>query len=223
MRCLAVLLLVFQSEILFSQEGGMGSYLSRTTTMPVRAETLREDDSEPGDIQWSEGLIVTEDSDSLYGFVKYDMVNLPGIIGFKTKKAPGQQTFNLRRVYSFNFLELDKQYIRYFKVLPSAKKKPQVLEKIVAGTIEYWKKRKIYHYGSRSSGTVTIPKIEYDYYFSVQNELEKVNNFKKQLIELVSPFDLDPMAIAKEKELKLSSPVARAMLVYHVNDAIKQR
>ena len=191
--------------------------------MPVRAETLRENNSGPGAVQWSEGLIVTEDLDSLHGFVKHDMFNLPGLLGFKTKNAPGQQTFNLSRVHSFDYLEPGKQYVRYFKVLRESKKNPQVLEKIVAGAIGYWKKIKIYHYGSQAANTVTIPKIEYEYYFSTEGKLFKVRNFKKQLATLVKPYGLNPEDIARKKGLKASRPVDRAMLVYHINEKIRDQ
>ena len=220
-----MLLLVVISCLIpaFSQEGGLGSYLSRTTSMAVRAETLKEEEEDEAFVGWLEGLIITRgtDADSLYGFVKYDIAEASDVIGFKLEGANGQRTIDIRRVNSFSFLERGKKYIRYFLVVPRSGKKPDVLEKVVAGEITYWKKAKVYHYGSRSSGAVTIPKVEYDYFFSVGEDLLKVKNFKKQLTELAAPFNIDPIEIAKEKELKLSDAVQRAMLIYHVNDRVK--
>ena len=223
MRHTLLILTFCVAQNAFCQEGGLGSYLSRTTSMAVRAETLKEDEENETYVGWLEGLIVTKGMDSLYGYVKYDVAGEGEVIGFKQEEAKGQETIDLRRVSSFSFLEKGKKYIRYFLVAPQNGKKPDVLEKVVEGEIVYWKKAKVYHYGSRSSSTVTIPKVEYDYFFSLEDELIKVKNFKKQLTELARPFDVDPTEIAKEKELKLSNTVQRAMLVYHVNEAIKKR
>lgn len=189
--------------------------------MAVRAESLKSENNDEAFVGWLEGLIVTRDTDSLYGFVKYDLTEEGDVIAFKQEDVRGQETIDLRRVSTFSFLEKGKKYIRYFLVVPQKGKRPNVLEKVVEGEITFWKKAKIYHYGSRSSSTVTIPKIEYDYYFSIGDTIQKVKNFKKQLAKLSAPYDLDPAAIAKEKGLKLSNPVERAMLVYHVNDAIE--
>lgn len=207
----------------FSQDGGLGSYLSRTTAMAVRAETLKEESEGEAPVDWLEGLIVTQgkDSDSLYGYVKYDAINVASVVGFRESKQSAQKVLDIRKVSSFSFLEKDRKYIRYFRVVLESGKKPEVLEKVVDGEITYWKKAKVYHYGSRSSSTVTIPKIEYDYYFSTGNQLQKVKNFKKQLSELTSPYQIDPVKVSKDKGLKMSSPVERAMLVYHINEMIK--
>ncbi|MEM6829395.1 MAG: hypothetical protein AAF551_02690 [Bacteroidota bacterium] len=206
----------------FAQDGGLGSYLSRTTSMAVRAETLKADTDAEVFAGWLEGLIVTSKpvDDSLYGFVHYDVANSPDVIGFRLAGVEGQQTIDIRRVNTFSFLEEGKKYIRYFQVVLQPGKKPDVLEKVVEGEISYWKRAKVYHYGSRSSGTVTIPKLEYEYYLLTKEGLEKIKNFKKQIHKLSAAYQVDTESIVKEKGLKLSDPVHRAMLVYHVNEAI---
>ncbi len=218
-------LLIILSVIKVSAQngGGLGSYLSRTTSMAVRAETLKEESDNPEVVDWQEGLLISIENDSLYGYIRYDGLKSPEVIEFKNETESGQQTFDIRNVSSFSFLTNSKKYVRYFTIIHSGKKQHNVLEKVVAGKITYWKKAKVYHYGSRSSNTITVPKVEYDYFFSTSGQFQKVKNFKKQLEILAQPYDVSPETIAKSEGLKLSNSIQRAMLVYHVNQEISNQ
>jgi len=182
----------------------------------------------PSDI-WHEGKLVTLDSDTLKGRIKYDIDN--DLIQLQKNEKGVIKTFSARKILYFEIFDQSVEYFRKFYALPYKVRPnysvPLLFELLYQGkltllTREYTVQETVPTYNTyyRSPG-YTREKLEFHYYFLREGEdIEKYLPKKSELLSVMRDKAAQVKKFMKKNKLRPDRKVDLIKITTYYNSLI---
>ncbi|MEM6830208.1 MAG: hypothetical protein AAF551_06805 [Bacteroidota bacterium] len=165
-----------------------------------------------------DALLVTHRGDSLWGKAE---VNL-GKQLVQMKAHRGFRVVDFRRIELLRLYDEAENSVIAYRTYPRDRYRTELLEQVVVGSIHYLKKSRPRTYANYLGGEMmgsTTEVVESNYFIWYEGRLNKVKNFKKQFLSILSSEEqLLITDFQKENQLKFYRNYDQAVFINYINN-----